>query len=81
MPPGVKINGKEVCMDFACVGYSCPHQFGACTKYHVVRPGDFATDDLHKTAKHFIGTGVAKFNSVPFRNTVLPDDLKMAISG
>jgi hypothetical protein len=30
MPPGIKINGKDVCMDFACVGHSCPHPFGSC---------------------------------------------------
>lgn len=81
MPPTVRINGKEVCMDFACVGYSCPHTFGACTRAHVIKPSDFTADDLHKTAKHFIDNGVAKFNPASFRHTVLPDDLKLAISG
>lgn len=81
MPPTVRINDKEVCMDFACMGHSCPHSFGACTRAHVIKPSDFTTEDLHKTAKHFIDNGVAKFNPASFRNTVLPDDLKSAIAG
>jgi len=81
MPPAIKINGKEVCMDFVCIGLLCSAPYGTCTRAHPSRPSDFTTDDIHKIAKHFIDNDIGKFNLAPFRTVTLPEELKSVISG
>ena len=81
MPPLIKINVKEVCMDFVCVGLACSASYGNCTRAHVTKPSDFTTDDIHKIAKHFIDNDIGKFNHVPFHTITLPEELKLVISG
>ena len=81
MPPSFRIDGKEVCVDFASVGSVCTAPFGTCTRLHVTKPNDIGEDNVNTIAKHFIDNDIGKFNPVPFRSVTFPDDLKSVVTG